>query len=51
MTDEEKNEWCKRRNGMGAVILPPSLYTTAEKAGVDMRWHIISKPIPERDDL
>ena len=45
MTDEEKNEWCKKRNGFGAIILEPSLYEVVETAGIDMRWYIKSKPI------
>lgn len=46
MSDEEKHEWCKKRNGMGAIIIPPSLYDYAEQIGYDMRWYVKSKPVP-----
>ena len=46
MTDTEKHEWCKQRDGFGAVILPSSLYRRIEELGYDMRWYVMSKPIP-----
>lgn len=48
MTDEEKHAWCKQRNGIGAVILPPALYAAAEAAGQDMRWYVASEKIPDK---
>jgi len=47
VTDAQKHEWSKQRNGIGAIILPPSLYDAAERAGVDMRYFVKAKPIPQ----
>jgi hypothetical protein len=47
MTDDEKHAWCKERTGHCAGFVSPSLYAAAEKAGYDMRWFVISKPMPD----
>ena len=46
VTDEEKHAFCKRRWGVCAVFLPPTLYAAAEQTGFDMRRFVIDKPIP-----
>ena len=51
MTDAEKNEWAKKRNGIGATILPPLMYDLFESNGYDMRWYIRSMPIPTNTSL
>lgn len=46
MTDEEKHAFCKRRTGFCATFVSPVIYAAAEKAGYDMRWYVINKPVP-----
>jgi hypothetical protein len=48
LTDEEKHAWCKMRNGIGAVFVPPALYDAAESAGMDMRWYVRAAMIPKQ---
>lgn len=46
-TDREKHDFCLRRTGMHATFLSPSLYAKAESLRQDMRWYVITKPLPE----
>lgn len=46
MTDDEKHSWCHERGYPSAVFLPESLYRIAERQGYDMRYYVITKPIP-----
>jgi hypothetical protein len=45
-TDREKHEFCRRRTGVCATFLSPSLYAKAESLGYDMRNFVINKSIP-----
>lgn len=47
VTDEEKHAWCKKRTGLGAIFLTPSMYAAVEREGMDMRRFVIQKPMPE----
>ena len=47
VTDEQKHAWCKRRTGLGAIFLTPSMYAAVEREGMDMRMYVIQKPMPE----
>lgn len=46
VTDVEKHAFVQRRGYPHAVFLPATLYAAAEKAGYDMRYYVINKPIP-----
>lgn len=46
MTDAEKHAWCKKRTGFCATFVSPVLYAAAEQAGYDMRWYVVTKPMP-----
>ena len=47
VTDEEKHAWCKKRTGLGAIFLTPSMYAAVEREGMDMRMYVIQQPMPE----
>jgi hypothetical protein len=46
MTDNEKHEFCKKRSGFPALIVPQNLYDDLERDGFDMRWYVPARPIP-----
>lgn len=49
-TDQEKNEFCLRRTGSPATLVPPLMYDRAAALGCDMRWYVRQQPIPKEDD-
>ena len=49
VTDEQKHAWCKKRTGLGAIFLTPSMYAAVEREGMDMRMYVIQKPMPETE--
>lgn len=51
MTDAEKHAWCKQRTGFFATFVSPVLYAAAEQAGYDMRWYVVTKPMPTLEKI
>jgi hypothetical protein len=45
-TDTEKHNFCLRRSGCPATYVPPNLYAAMEREHYDMRWYVITKPMP-----
>jgi hypothetical protein len=43
--------WCMRRQNRYATVISQNLYSAAEAEGWDMRYYVISKPMPRMDAL